>query len=1028
MEDNSVVPLLRRVCKEGGIRLALVGTKDTSLTYEELGRDVRALSRHLRRTVGVRPKLAVGVCMDRRFDHIVTILGVLDAGAPYVPLDPSLPHRRLAYMINDSQLDIILTQRQFALDLESVLRDVSFSSKLVYLDGLIRHLSSSNEIEEDDTDTDLDPDPEDLANIIYTSGSSGEPKGVMVLHKGVMALSRAAAEVWELNQRDSRMLQFSSHCFDASTVEIFATLCSGATLVLGSRDELLPGPNLARYIDTHKVTAALLPPSVLSTLNEFSSELTCLRAVIAGGEACTLALASTWALPGRRFINAYGPTECTVVTTMHVIDDISDLSGLSTVPLGAPLPGWTVDLLDSQLEPVEDGEVGQIYIGGVGVSAGYFGKPKLTSECFIIHPRTGQTLYRSGDLGVRRGSRKLLEFAGRVDTQIKIRGFRVELGAVEQTLCQHLAVEHAAVTAVAANKDGSNQILVAYVVLRREAAESKLFSSSLLKSFLLDHLPSYMVPHVYVIMTALPLTLNGGKVDRKALPHPVSLQSSSPVSNGCCGHDTAVDGLDDDLHGMLSMACLTFANVLGLDGGLVKVDSNFFDLGGNSLLLMPLLSELRQTFEMEMLSREIYNHPTPQQLVRLILTKRKQTDSVLQLDAVRDVLNKESQSLDRTLRALKSGKLRSRAALVTGATGFLGVFLLDNLLAQSPFQVIYCLVRGNSVAQAWEKLGAARQKYGLATRISNVQLVLLVGDIQELMLGRSEESYAQLCQHVDTIYHVAAVTNYLWPYEEIGLPNVVGTKNILHFAANGISTKTLHYVSTVGVYGSLSAFSFDLLDENFDMECCPSFFSNTETGYSKSKWVAEMMVLDFRSRGFPVSIYRPGFIQAHSVTGAANRDDMMCRYIQGCIQMGKYPHLPRKFWIPVSVDFVADAISYISLNTAPGQIYNLVPDREREMGNSAMFQTLKDVWQYKLEELGFPEWLEALSSVPSSNSLYPVLSYLSETDNGNNLTPLEMPTATFGFTNTREVLRGSDIIVPSFERSHLEKYVGFMQN
>ncbi|KAG6552664.1 hypothetical protein Mapa_005611 [Marchantia paleacea] len=1025
MEYNTVVPLLRRVCKEGGDKLALVGTKDTSLTYEELGRGVRALSRHLRRTVGVKPKLAVGVCMDRCFDHIVTILGVLDAGAAYVPLDPNLPHRRLAYMINASQMDIILTQREFALDLESVLRDVRFSSKLMYVDGLIRHLSSLNDVEDS---TLVDPDPEDLANIIYTSGSTGEPKGVMVLHKGVLALSQAAAEVWDLRKSDSRMLQFSSHCFDASTSEIFATLCGGATLVLGSRDELLPGLNLARFIDMHKVTAALLPPSVLSTLNEFSSGLKSLRAVIAGGEACSLALAKTWSSQERRFINAYGPTECTVVTTMQVFDDISDISDLKTVPLGDSLPGWTVHLLDSELEPVEDGEVGEIYIGGVGVSGGYLGKPELTREIFIVHPQTGLTLYRSGDLGVRRGPRRLLEFAGRVDTQIKIHGYRVELEAVEQTLCQHPAVEHAAVTAVDANKESSNQMLVAYVVLQRKAADSELFSSSLLKSFLLDRLPSYMVPHIYVSMTALPLTLNGGKVDRKALPHPFSLPSSNPVSNGCCPHDTAMDDADDDLNAMFSMCYAAFANVLGLDPGFVKVDSNFFHLGGNSLWVMRLLSELGRTFDVEILSWEIYKHPTPQQLVWLILAKRKQSDSVVQQDVGSDVLYKESHSLDRTLRPLDSGKFRSSVALVTGATGFLGVFLLDNLLAQSPFQVIYCLVRAESLAQAWKRFEAARQKYGLPTRISNVELVMLVGDIQELNLGLSGESYAQLCEHVDTIYHVAAVTNYIRPYDEMRLPNVVGTKNVLHFAATGLSPKTLHCVSTIGIYGSLSAFSCDLLDENFDMERCLSFFSNTETGYTKSKWVAEIMVLDFRSRGFPVSIYRPGFIQAHTVTGAANRDDMMCRYIQGCIQMGMYPHLPRKFWESVPVDFVADAISYISLNTTPGQIYNLVPDREREMGNTAMFQTLKDDWQCKVEELGISEWLEALSSVPSSNMLYPVVAYLSDRDNGNNLTPLEMPTANFGFTNTREALRGSDILVPSFGRSHLEKYVGFLQN
>lgn len=632
---------------------------------------------------------------------------------------------------------------------------------------------------------------------------------------------------------------------------------------------------------------------------------------------------------------------------MHVFDASDDLK---TVSLGDCLLGWEVQILNDSLETVNDGEVGEIYISGVGLSQGYLNKPEVTKQYFISHPRTGVTLYQSGDLGVRRGSRGLLEFAGRADNQIKINGFRVELGAVEQNLCEHPAVVNAVVKAAEANKDGLNHMLVAYVVLKQNTAERQ-FSSDILKYFLLDRLPNYMVPMIYVAMDALPLTANKGKVDRKALPHPSAVPNLNSNSEKISEREPAHENeIDHGLNVKMSQCCAIFENVLNLDRGVVKTDSNFFELGGSSLWITRLLNELRSTFDVELLSWHIYRQPTPQQLVFWILqTQKMECESSQDVD--NDLLIKEAHSLDQQLRPTVSSKMSSKVALITGATGFLGVFLLENLLKKGPFQVIYCLVRAESAAHAWERLQATRQKYGIQTVHSNVELVMLVGDVQQPNLGVGGDCYAQISSDVDVIYHVAADTNYIRPYVELRQPNVEGVRNVLHFTATGPSLKTLHYVSTIGVYGSLIGFTSSVLDEGLDMQHCISYFSEGETGYTKSKWVAEIMVLEFKSRGFPVSIYRPGFIEAHSVTGIANTDDMMCRYIKGCIQMAAYPRLPRKFWEPIPVNFAADAIAYISLTREPGQVYNLVPDREREMGNKAIFQCSREDYQFHVAEL-----------------------------------------------------------------------------
>ncbi|KAL3684949.1 hypothetical protein R1sor_002971 [Riccia sorocarpa] len=1031
---RTVVSLLQKVCRENGKDVALVGTKDTSLTYVEMWRRVQAFSAHLVQTVGVKPGQNVGLCLDRCFDHIVAVLAVLNAGAVYVPMDPELPQQHLAYMIKDAQLQFILTQRRYSLDLENIMCHFSgTSSTLLILDGLIDQLTRGFKVKEE---SELEfhgvpePQPEDLAYIIYTSGSTGEPKGVMVPHRGLLGLSVVVAQTWELGKPwpESRMLQFASPCFDASISEIFPTFCRGATLVLGSREELLPGHKLADFMRSQRVTAVILPPSVMATLNDFSASLPLLRTIIAGGEACSLALARKWSIPGRKFINAYGPTECTVITTMHVFDPVC--YDLSTVSLGEPLLGWQVHLLDDRLQPVQDGEVGEIYISGVGLSQGYYKKPDVTSKYFLSHPTVGTYLYRSGDLGVRQGPKKLLEFVGRVDNQIKINGFRVELGAVEQTLCEHPFVEYAAVKAVEVNQDSSNHMLVAYVVPTVKEAATDNLCSEFLNYFLLDRLPKYMVPVIYVRMDALPLTANRGKVDRKALPHHSTLPNLSASSQEISASGPDVEfKAEDGLNGIISKCCAIFQKVLNLGSGQVKTDSNYFHLGGSSLWVAKLVYEVQAAFNVELLSWQIYRHPTPQQLAFCISQMQKPLAGPYSSSRVQEVhaedLLKEAYSLEKTLHPVGSPKTSSKVALVTGATGFLGVFLLENLLLESSLEVIYCLIRGTSSSHARERLQATREKYGLQTKSlmeSSVKLVILAGDVEDSKLGLSMESYAQLSDHVDLIYHVAASTNYIRPYAEIRQPNVEGTRNILHFAAAGNRIKILHYVSTIGLFGTLSGFTRNTLHENFDIEQCLSFFSQGETGYTTSKWVAEIMVLDYKSRGFPVSIYRPGFIEAHSTTGVANTDDLLCRYIKGCIQMGAYPKLPGKFWEPIPVNFAAAAISYISLKEKPGQIYNLIPDREREMDNQGIFQCLAEDHQCILKELSVRHWLDALSKVPPSNALYPLRAYLSEKIHENRYTPLEIPTAKFGFENTKSALQFLNIEVPGFDRILLQKY------
>jgi amino acid adenylation domain-containing protein/thioester reductase-like protein len=961
---------------------------DKTLRYGELGTQVRALASYLVEALGVRPGDRIGVCLEPSFDRIIALLAVLEAGAAYVPLDPDLPARHIAYALTDAGLRTVLAQRKFAFDLEPCVATLDHQPRFLYLDdealdwrrtkpGAVLPAAG----------------PEDAAYVIYTSGSTGEPKGVVVPHRGLVALARANVKAFNLDHR-IRLLQFASLSFDASTWEIISALCGGATLVLGSREQLMPGRPLAEFLAVHRVSMVCMPPSVLATLHDFRDMLPALRTVVVAGEACPLVLAHRWSSASRRFFNAYGPTEATVCTSMHLFRE-SDTS----VPIGLPLPGWEVHLLDDTLQPVSDGQVGELYIGGVGVALGYLNKPELTALRFVPHPTGPGLLYRSGDLAVRKGPRGLLEFAGRVDQQVKIRGLRVELEAVEHTLCEHPGVQHAAVQAVALG-ERDVRTLVAYVVPRSPTPPPES-----LRRFLMDRLPAYMVPPLYVFLNALPLMPNGSKVNRAALPLP-----PPQVLEG---------GLAPK--GARRYAAL-FERVLEREPGSVSVDTDFFHVGGDSLCVAHLVGELRQELNVEVPPWVVYAYPSPAKLMAWVELRIGSVESAMATEDV-DLLTEAC--LEDDLRPL-TGTLGTEVALVTGATGFLGIYLLEELLDQGTFRTVYCVVRAVSDTEATRRLRATFEKYGRRLPLL-ARVVALAGDVQQPCLGLSQLQYARLCTEVDVIYHAAADTHYVRPYASMRGPNVEGTRHVLHLACT-TRPKALHHISSVCVYGAVATLlELEEVEENFDLLRSLPLMA-VENGYTKSKWVAERLVLEARTRGLPVSIYRPGFIEGHSVTGKANVDDLLCRMLVGCIRMGLYPDLPRKYWLPAPVDYLARAIAVLSQGAAGGT-YNLVPDRAREMSHLELFEQLV-ARGYPMEKVSTRSWLQALHALPPSNPLYPLTAYMTEKVYQGRATVVELShrMPVYRDDQTREGLRGSGVEVPPFDGPLLDRYLAGFKN
>jgi amino acid adenylation domain-containing protein len=538
-----------------------------ALTYAELDERANRLANHLRRR-GVGPETRVGICLERGTELVVAILGVLKAGGAWVPLDPAYPAERLAFMLADSGAPLLLTRGPLAEGLPP------HAAEVVRLDA---------ERERIEAESARAPAagvlPDNLAYVIYTSGSTGRPKGVLVPHRGLANVARGHAHDLGVEAGD-RVLQFASPSFDASVFELVMALAAGATLVLGTRETLAPGPDLLRLLHDEAVTVATLPPSALAVLPP--GELPALRTLMTAGEACPAELVDRWA-PERRFFNLYGPTEATIWSATAAC-----APGGGRPPIGRPVANTRAYVLDTRGAPVPVGIPGELYVGGAGVTRGYAGRPGLTAERFVPDPFgvPGSRLYRTGDR-VRWLARGELEFLGRVDAQVKVRGFRIEPGEIEGALRR---MEGVADCVVVAREDVPGETrLVAYVVGEVEAG--------VLREHLRRELPEYMVPAAFVPLDALPVTPNG-KLDRKALPAP----DFAPAEDRYVAPRTPTEEVLAEI----------WAETLRLER--VGVMESFFELGGHSLLATRVVSRIREQLGVELPLRAMFEGPTVAEL------------------------------------------------------------------------------------------------------------------------------------------------------------------------------------------------------------------------------------------------------------------------------------------------------------------------------------------------------------------------------------------------------------------------------
>jgi aspartate racemase len=596
-QDKCIHELFEEQVRKSPTALALV-YEEEHLSYEELNQRANQVAHYLRGW-GVGPDILVGLCMERSIEMVVALLGVLKAGGAYVPLDPSYPKQRLKFMIENTNVSVLITQQHLLDRLPEQVETV------VCLDR-------DRDIIADQNDADLNSgaSADNLAYIIYTSGSTGTPKGVCVTQRAVVRLVKQTNYI--NLAPDQVILQFAPLSFDASTFEIWGALLNGARLVLfpAHKPSL---EELGRAVEEYKVTTLWLTAGLFHQMVESHLEsLKNLTQLLAGGDVLSVGHVERVSreLKGCTLINGYGPTENTTFTCCYKMMSGSRFVGAS-VPIGRPIANTQVYLLSDDLNPVAVGEIGELYTGGDGLARGYLAAPDLTAEKFIPNPFSqvpGGRLYKTGDRARYRPDGSI-EFLGRIDQQVKIRGFRIELGEIEATLETHPDVR--AAVAVAREDSRGDKQLIAYIVPNSEHISSDwVRTNSELRSFLKQKLPDYMIPQAFVMLGELPLNPNG-KVDRKALPPPDRLRSEDMERAVATPHDPLEAQLIE-----------IWEDLLGVKP--ISKRDNFFDLGGHSMLAVRLIDRIEQTYGKKLPLATLYSATTVERLAEALLSRERE--------------------------------------------------------------------------------------------------------------------------------------------------------------------------------------------------------------------------------------------------------------------------------------------------------------------------------------------------------------------------------------------------------------------
>ena len=960
----------------------------TRVTYGELDEAASRLAHYLGE-IGVGPGTLTGVHLERGVDWIRSILAIMKAGGGYLPLDPSLPAERLTRICSQVRPAAVITATADAFQ--------GAGTRLLPLGELAPDL-----IDRPVTSPRIHPDPDDLCYVIHTSGSTGDPKPVAVSYGSLACVIDEIAREYQVS-KDDRVAQLADMSFDTSIEQVFAALTRGAALVLAPPGTRAPS-ELLLSIARRKVTVIDLTPAywhqVLALTEPADERLRSVRLMITGGALADSAdcRAALRAAPWARLLNAYGLTETTITTALFDVGAwIPAANPHAIVPVGGPVGQARIMVLDGKLNSVPSGTAGEVYIGGCGVALGYLGRPALTAERFLPDAGgvSGGRMYRSGDLGrwLKDGS---LEVAGRVDRQLKVRGFRVEPGEIESVLAGHPDIDQVSVTA-SADSPGDTRLVAHYTPKAAVAGTApRSPSAASLRRYLADRLPGYMIPAAFIARQ---------DEGRRPPQAPREEERHAPV--------------------LVGLSAL-WARLLERD--YVALTDDFFALGGNSLLAAEMLAHTRAMLgisadSIQPLTRRLLRDPTLRGFVAAAeeasAGRLTGNQDQAEIDFVREA------RLDVRIRREAASPLpgqgwrRPREVLVTGATGFLGAHLLTELLAATSARV-YCLVRAPDDAAALSRIRQAAVRYELPAPPAG-RIVPLAGDLAEPEFGLIDGVFRYLTRSVDIIYHAGASVNFIYPYQELRAANVAGTREVIRLASLDRNIP-VHYVSTTAVLAGLGVAGTRAVTEETPL-AHPELL---RMGYLETKYVAEELVRSAGRAGLPVAIYRPLDIVGSLRTGAWSTSTEMAALIRFIADTGLAPDidLPLDF---VAADVCASAIRHISVTEgATGATYHLASPENAPL--DVLADRLRD-HGYPVAEIPYDDWVRELAQQAARDPSHPMARFLPLFVNrgADNLTVAEMYLRkvfpAYTRTNTERALQGSGIAFPPVSDELLDRNI-----
>lgn len=881
--NNTFASLIEREAMIQPDKVAIVGLDEQQnrieYTYEVLNGYANQLAYYLLEKMEKNPISKVGICLSKSPKYVVATLALFKLGVTVIPIDIENPQKRIQYILADAGVDsVIYDSREFDISAFSITDTIDINA----ISPQLKLLSSNNIL--------LSIQTENPAYMIYTSGSTGKPKGVCVSNESAMnTLYGYLNSYW--SEAYKRHLQMASVGFDVYIGDILRSLCMGQTLVLCKKEQIINIRELYQIIVDEKIDFAESVPSVLRELCKYAKKenkkLTTFKSIVISSDAWSFEDIKSFReviSESTKLLTTYGVTEAAIDSTYMDCSEFKS-NGKGFCPIGFPLANVSVYVVDKNMKIVSKGEKGELCIGGKGVSKGYHERAELTAEKFIELDTGNTTLeyvYKTGDL-VRINEYNELEFFGRIDNQVKLRGQRIELGEIENQLKRIEGIEE---VVALIKKESENEYLVAFYTQSINSIEESLIRKKLKKE-----LPSYMIPTVLVSLPEFPLNVNG-KVDRKKLSSKKidKLNERLPLVKACVSpYQKIIRDVWEDL----------------LNHNQFSDDNDFFDVGGHSFLVLKMLDCVNEKCAASITVSEALKSNTVNGLASLI-NKRKQAE-----------LAQVKPTTEQPVYHFKGSWKQPENILLTGATGFLGSHLLSELLKEFPESKVYCLIRKTSSGDGAAKLEAVIEEMNLSSTIDMSRIQVITGDLEAERLGMEPSQYDIISSQIDVVYHVGAAVNFAYSYRDLKASNVEGTKRILDFSCNK-KMKKVNFISTTSVFDNY-------LDESEIAENTPLKSENIDKllGYSQSKIAAEKIVNDAREQGLVIDIYRPSVISGSEKTSIWNKKDFSYQLLNCFIQLNAVPDIEMTFdWVPV--DRVSSIIVQLSSKANNNNNFHIV--------------------------------------------------------------------------------------------------------